>query len=362
MVLQTILVYVFLLIILYLLASAADKNNNFSFILLGVFIYAIIFGLRSGVGVDFWGYKEWYDELKLWGSDVSEFEIGFTGLGMLCVNLHLSSAFFFGLIAFLQLFLIFAAVKPYSGSYRMLVLTFMLGCIWLSYANGLRQQLAFCIFAYSIQFIDNKSLGKYCISVILAALCHTSAILLLIVYPLCQLKTEWFHRVVVQCILLAAALILSNLSVVTKLVEHIDDFAIYLGYGVYFESDEFEFTKEVSIGIGFFVNLMLNLFLLINSNVVKRYYNSHYVNIIYDLYFIGIILKYIFINSQLFSRLNYYFMGFEFIFASFAIYTFMKNKQTSKFLVLLGLYVLIFIATLYRMQSNTSLFLFYWQN
>lgn len=361
MIFQTIFVYLLLTVVLFFTARASDYKNKISYILIGTFFYALIFGLRLGVGVDFWAYQEWYESLALWGDGYINFEPGFTALAYVCLYFHLPFSVFLGIIAFLQLALIFLAIRPYNGSYRMLSLTFMLGCIWLSYSNGMRQELAFCIFAYSIQFIDRKSLLYYVTCIIIASLFHTSAIILLVIYPICHFKSEWFHRIFVQLILLLTSLWLATLSVVDNLIEYVDDFAINLGYGVYFEKEGYEFTDDISIGLVFFINLFLNIFLILSSSSVKKYFKSHWVNIIYDLYFVGVLLRYILWGSQLFSRINYYFLGFEFIFSSFVLHYFYKNKRMVEFILLILFYLLIFVATLYRMQDNTALFLFNWQ-
>ena len=360
MVFQTLIVYISLSIILYF-ASKRAESAGLNQLIIAMVVYAVIFGLRLGVGVDFWGYKQWYD-LAYAGLGVNDnSELGFNLLIKICVALGMPFSVFLTIIAFMQIYLIFLSIKPYKSVYPMLALTFMLGCIWLTYANGLRQQLAFCIFAYSIQFISNKSLLKHYACIILACAFHSSAILLVPFYLLFYLRIEWFKNIGIQLVLFVIALIASTMSIVTNLVEPVEQFAELLGYGYYFNNSKYEFATEVHIGIGYFINLFVVLIIIVNSNYVKRFYDNSFIRIIYDLFFIGVLWHYIFIDSQLFSRINYYFYGFQYIFAAFSLVA-LRQKRRVCFYLLLILYILIFIATLYRMSENTSLFVFNWQH
>lgn len=360
MVLQTILIYVTLIILLYLASKLAEQSNNFIYIVGAIILYATIFGLRSGVGVDFWGYKEWFDYSAAGFGAYKNMEPGFNLLINICVKVGLPFSFFLGLIAFGQLLLIYLAIKPYKSVYSMLALTFMLGCVWLTYANGLRQQIAFCIFAYSLHFIFQKSWSKYYLSVLVACTFHTSALLLVIFYPLFSIRQEWFKHRSIQFILLASALILSSRSFVTNLIEPIEQFANVLGYGHYFDMDDSQWSREINIGLGFFINLILAICLIYNSASVKKYYNNSFVNNIYDLFFVGILWQYVFIDSMLLGRINYYMLGFQYIWGAFSLAALSKVNR-NQYYIILGLYILVFIATLYRMNENTALFMFNWQ-
>ena len=359
-VLQTVLIYLILILVLYLAGKLAEQRNNLGYIVGAVFFYAIIFGLRSGVGVDFWGYKEWFDYSAAGFGAYKNMEPGFNLLINICVKAGLPFSFFLGLIAFGQLLLIYLAIKPYKSVYSMLALTFMLGCVWLTYANGLRQQIAFCIFAYSLHFISQKSWIKYYICVLVACTFHTSAILLVIFYPLFAFRQEWFKNRFLQFILLTIALLLSSKSLVTSLVEPVEQIADVIGYGHYFDSEHSQFSHEIEIGLGFVINLLLVIYLIYNSTIVKTYYKSAFINNIYDLFMVGVLWQYVFIDSMLLSRINYYMLGFQYIWGALSL-TALARTNRNQYYIILGLYILVFIATLYRMNENAALFMFNWQ-
>lgn len=360
MVLQTLLIYILLTVLLYVAARQSVQRNTFVFIAGAVFCYAVIFGLRSGVGVDFWGYQGWYNDAMLGLNTYDHVEPGFKMLLDLSASMRLPFSFFLFLIAFLQLILVFAALSRFKSVYKALAITFMLGCVWLTYANGLRQQLAFSIFAFSLQYLADRKMLKYFIGVGIATLFHTSAILLFLIYPLFAIKEDYFKRIWVQLALLASALVISQLSLASDAMQSLEGLGKLLGYDVYFR-DEFELTEKVRIGIGFYINLLIDIVLIFTSTKVKSFYNNRYVLILYSLFFIGVLWHYVFLDSLLLQRINYYFLGFKYIYAAFAITALVKCKDL-KYLVICLLYFTVFAATMYRMEDNTALFMFNWQN
>lgn len=360
MVLQTLLLYILLTVLLYIAAKQSFQRNTFVFVAAAVFCYAVIFGLRSGVGVDFWGYKGWYNDAMLGLNTYDHIEPGFKFLLNASAALRLPFSFFLFLIAFLQLILVFAALSKFKSVYKALAITFMLGCVWLTYANGLRQQLAFCIFAYSLQFVADRKLFKYFICVVLASLFHTSAVILVLIYPLFAFKEDYFKRIWVQFGLLTAALVISQYSLASDAMRSLEGLGKLLGYDVYFK-EEFELTEKVRIGLGFYINLLIDIVLVFTSTKVKKFYNNRYVMILYSLFFIGVLWYYVFLDSLLLQRINYYFIGFKYIYAAFAINALVKSRDL-KYLVICLLYFAVFVATMYRMEDNTALFMFNWQN
>lgn len=360
MVAQTLLIYSFLTILLFLAARLSSERNTSFFIICAVLVYSAIFGLRSGVGMDFWSYKQWYDNALLGIRSYDHIEVGFRILMDTCASMHLPFSFFLGLIAFVQLLLVFLSVKQFKDTYPFLALVFMLGGIWLSYANGLRQQLAFCIFAYSVQFIACKDWIRYYICIFVAILFHTSAVLLVPVYPLYMLRNEWFKRKWLQLGLLAAVLVCSNSNMIDMIAAHVDSFAGYLGYDMYF-GEGYSLTQTVRIGLGYWINLSVSISLILFSKDVKYFYGNRLVNIIYDLFYFGVIWRYLFISSQVFSRINYYFAGFEYIYAALTLAALWPERDMRKY-ILLSLYVIVFAAIMFRMHTNTALFMFNWQN
>jgi hypothetical protein len=142
---------------MFILAKIASERNEWFWMVLGILIYSIVFGMRYGVGVDHISYMTEYQRVSSTSIVLyDDTESGFRFIRDTLAQGGAHVAIYFGLIAFLQLWLVFKAVKSDRVIYPYLVISFFLGCIWLTYANGLRQQLAFCIFAYSLLFVKQR--------------------------------------------------------------------------------------------------------------------------------------------------------------------------------------------------------------
>ena len=294
----------------------------------------------------------------------THYESGFRFIMMTLIGWEAHFSYFFGIIAFLQLYLIFRSVKNDPEVYPFLVFTFMFGCVWLTYANGLRQQLAFCLFALAILFVEKSRWLFYYITIAISISMHSSAVLLALIYPLLKLKKDWLENVNVQTqiLLLFIAIIVGNINVVQKYFGLLETYASFLGYERYFldKYDDITYSPTVQKGVGYYVMLLINFILVWKSVLFKEFFDRKYIYYIYNLYYVGVLLTYSFMGNQLIWRLNYYFYGFSYIVGAYAL-LYAKENEKRTYWTLLGLYILIFVGTMFRSDSNTSLFRFYWQ-
>lgn len=328
--------------------------------------------MRYGVGVDHLSYMAEYQRITLGLSNrFDDTETGFRFIRDTLAQWDVHSAIYFGLIAFIQLWLVFKAVKSDKFIYPYLVISFFLGCIWLTYANGLRQQLAFGLFAYSLLFVDSKKLlPLHYILLLLAVSMHQSAVILFILAPLLRKKWDWFTNIKVQYLLLAVAIIIGRLPQIESwLIATEDNMGIlegYLeetGYDQYYSYNDGEniFRDKGTTGIGYFIEMAINIVLIWFCNATKQFNkNDKLVSYIYNFTYLGILLHYAFIASPVIARVNYYFYGFAYVFGAYTLH-YLYNRHRKMFWVLLGLYMLTFIGTMYRMHDNTSAFYFFWQ-
>lgn len=364
---ETILIYLLTTLILYLSAQTAVRKNNYRYVIWGVAFYALVMGVRYGVGKDYYAYLDMYNN-ALYGDFYERIELGFNWYMQSLAAVGAPQWIFFGLIAFAQLYLIFYSVRNNIEIYPYLVLTFMLGGTWLTYANGLRQQLAFCILALGVPNINEenwaKSFIKYIIIVGIACCFHKSAILTLLFFPVFRYKDSYFKNIPLELIVLFIAIIFSNTNIASQISGGIEDILTLLHYDNYLDDPDSEIMhKHIErIGIGYYVHLFIIITIIAISNDVKKFYNSSKINIIFDLTFIGFIMRYLFMDSIAFGRISYYFIGFQYIFAALCLYYLRKSKRTTLFDILLSLYFLVFVAGMYRMEETTAYFQFYWND
>lgn len=143
------------------------------------------------------------------------------------------------------------------------------------------------------------------------------------------------------------------------LLMHIDGTISFVGYDNYNGNDE-GMLKKGTVGLGFVINLMIDMIIILHSNRMKSFFQSKQLNAMYILYFIGVLLKYALLWSLLFQRVNYYFYGFQFIISAFLLYYLHKTNKAT-YIILTILLALVLVGTLSKMETNTSQFIFNWQ-
>lgn len=344
-----------------LLSIRASIKKKWRILALAILLYSVVFGARSGVGMDYFSYLHAWAYVNH-GLELSfATDYGFYWFTKLMASSGLHYFYYFALIAFAQLYILACSVRSYPSVWPYFITFFCFSCPWLSFSNGMRQALAFCLFAYALTFVESKDSLKHYILMILAALVHKSALFLFIFYPLLQYRKEWFSNVKVELILICISLLLMAANVVSDNVDFLLAQFNWISMYEYYMNDSIVNENTAKLGLGYVVNLCMSVLLVYKSQGIKNYWNSTYVTIIYNLFFIGVNLHYIFLNSQVLSRINWYFGNFQVIFAAFALVYF-RRKNSPCYYILLGLCLSTFIAVLYRADTNTALFQFFWQN
>ena len=200
---------------------------------------------------------------------------------------------------------------------------------------------------------------------------HQSAWILFVIAPLLLLKRDWFPNVKIQYLLLALAVAIGKMPQIEAWLMSMEgnfgllsEFMEESGYDNYFEKEDGDemFKLGGTAGVGYYVELLKNIVIVWFSTKVISYNSKNStVAYMYNLSFFGMLFHYIFINSLVVSRLNYYFYGFVYIFGAYLLhYLYHNNKKL--FLVMIILYVLTFVGVLYRMYDNNSAFYFLWQS
>lgn len=358
--LQTLLVYSSLTMAMLLLSNSRGRSQWFG-ISLSVLLFAVVFGVRYGVGTDYFGYLYYYKSTQASLSEFNDYEAGFNFLINILAKNDAHFSWFFGTIAFLQLFLICFSLRYNKKIIAYMIFVFMMACIWLSFSNGLRQELAFCFFIVAVSCLSTKRRWLYFLFVLLAYLMHKSAIILIVLYPLFIWKKEWFVDIKKQLLVLCIAVILMNFSLVNSMVGLLDDIIIGLGYEEYLKDKYLEkFESTVTIGVGFYVILIINIILISQSRNVKEQYRETWFPYAYNLYYVGVLWRYVFISSQLLQRINYYMYGFDFIIGAFTL-AYLRYRRRTLFFVLAALYILLFAGYMSGARENHSMFYFFWQ-
>lgn len=368
--LQSILIYVGLLFLMYILGKKYCKSNNLIYFFVPILLFTIVFGLRYGVGIDYLGYLELFN---MFGSQNEiylylRYEPAFIFIIETLYKLKLNYVFLFILFAFLQISILYFSFKDRKHILPYLPIVLMLsGAAVMTFMNAMRQAVSFCFFLFSIRYIIEKKLLYYLVCILLAFLFHRSAILLLPIYFLFSYKDEYFSNIKIQIALLIIFYIIAPFVDIKYILEPFLTILEKLGYSQYIENrpDEF-FNTDRKFGIGYLLIIIQYLILVINSKKIKAYFSDKRYVVMYDIFFLGIILEALFVNIQQIMRVVLYFNLFKIVVYSYTLCFLSKSSGKSKaiyiqYLILIIILVYSFIRMLLYPESNMSDYVFFFQ-
>lgn len=373
MLIQSLLVYSLLIMTMMLCAIIASsegkkkltENNlttKLSFwrfeVIFPLLLFALVFGMRYDVGVDYLNYLNGY---------LSKIQVGkneplFYLLSEIGWKFNLHYVVYFTAIAFIQIFFFFYAFKDERFLFPFLVFFLFTDGFWSFWMNGMRQAIAICIWIYSLKHIVEKKPLKYMIWGIVAFLFHRSAIVLLIFYPILQNGKQYFKNVKLQLILILISFVIKNIffDVIMKLESMIMLYTNLLGAEMYenYNLDKLllSFSDNAGTGVAFLFKLFLNIIIILNSKKLFTFYNNRKFNVVYFFFFLGLLTRYMFPENAIsFTRPFQYFYIFQTImYAYFSYYLFkIRNKKTINWILFYGI-IILFVGIFYLSQFTSD--------
>lgn len=360
---QSLIVYISLLIGMSIATLWAIQKKKRIYLLIPIFFFSLISGLRYGVGIDYYAYLRSFSasDLELWNS----YEPGFIYIIKICRLLGLGPESFFFILAFLQIFFLYFSFRKNTSVTIFLPSALILTGIAMSgYMNNIRQTIAFCIFVFSVHYIAKRNFFRYLLCVATAFLFHKSAVILLPLYWIWRWKDSYFTNSRWQIILASLAFITASFIDLPTILGHFDSLLEIMGYSHYMKGTRI--AGESSIGLGYVLVFITYLIIIIYNKKMKLFYNDRTFNIMYDLFFIGCISEFLFRGSMMFNRITYYFSGFKTIFIAYVLYFLYKNKKDSSimyysYIVLWIILVYMFARCIALSETNTLQYVFSFQ-
>ncbi len=160
-------------------------------IVLSILIFAVVAGARYHTGFDHAMYLEQYKHLLQTGEfSRTNFEYGFEWISKIFAWFHIHYFFYFAFWALLQIGFLYFGLRNHKHLLCWVGLGIMCGPYFLGWMNSIRQSVVVCLFVALIPLVRDRKFLPYAIIVIVAALIHKSALLLLPVFLITFLKLE----------------------------------------------------------------------------------------------------------------------------------------------------------------------------
>lgn len=315
-----------------------------------IIVFAIIFGLRYDVGTDHLRYLDAYKT----GDGIQRYEPIFLLITNCFRNNDFHPAIYFAFLASIQITCVYYALKGERYLMPFVAVSLICGQFFIHWMNGIRQDLAGCIFFFAVNYIIDKRFGKYFLCCVIATGFHKSAIILLLLYPFLKpCKDLTFNRLFQFVIMFASFLVmLTKKDFLSFLFPVLDVFAQILGFDVYSESVIETFTESTKAGNGISVILffLIDTIIIFYSDKLKNAFNDKRFITYYNLYYWGAVFQLFFTNNLLLARPFRYFRLFKMIIIAYLLFYLLKKKfyglnKMSAFMIL-GMLFLLLLATI----------------
>lgn len=302
-----------------------------------VFVFCIFAALRYNVGVDCETYKRLYYEIVQFGrltSRVDSIEEGFIILSNLSSYVSGQHYVLFFLLAFLQISLLYSALKSQPKALVFLgVAIFLSGYYWVL-MNGVRQNIAACAFVVMVSSMVTRRWWIFVFMFFLGISMHKSAFLMIPFAVVALALKNGVLGVWKQiAILVVCALLMNKISL--SGVMHYASIAGYEGRSI----DIYSNLDATDFNFGGRMFLLYSAFVVAvcYSKRMEEFYRSSIYNIIYNFFFISICLQLVFYNDFTVNRIILYTKVFMPISLSYLMYYFSNKKKDLQLAVLLFL-------------------------
>lgn len=368
---QTISVYIGLLALMFYFSKKSISVQRKNLMWMPVVIYTLVFGMRYGVGIDYYSYAGYYNSALLGAKNLylDSIEPSFKFIVDTCAFFDIGEIPYMCIIVFLQIVFLFAAFKEerYILPYLSVVII-LTGVAQMQYMNIMRQTIAWGIFVYSIRYIEKGAFFKYCLFILLAISFHTSAIILLPAY-LVRFVYKSLDKISIQLILLLFFIAFTVVNPLDELMRQFDNFVTVTRYSDYSTFDDSLINNEEARSLGLFdiLQFVLYIIIILNSKKLKVFYGRERFGMMYFLFFVGVLASLLFRGSTLFTRVIQYFAGFDVIIYAYCLYYWKKQRKVvPAYKTIAILFYLIiclgFTRLLYYSEENTMQYSFYFQD
>lgn len=251
------------------------KTNKRIFIVVSFIIPMLIGGLRYNVGTDYMNYLNAYQNNE-------NIDIGFSIFSRIARIFDDFKVLFF-MYNFFTLLFLFIGLENVKNENRSKAYFIFLFLYYTTSFNAMRQMLAVSIIFCAYKYVYKNNFLKYSVMVLLASIFHTTAIFLLVLYPILKSTKKWQQIIFILTLIVIILNYQYLLSLLTKI-------PIFSHFEIYNEKVVAEFSNK-----SLYLELLFCIFIYLHKSKIINYdkINSVYLYI----YTMGVLFSFIgFIN------------------------------------------------------------------
>lgn len=326
-----------------------------------VAFFTIICAIRWNVGADAISYAYMFENGDYRKLDDINGEVLFYGLTKLSSLLGLPFVIGMGLCAFLQIYPITKALQEYK--YVLVVLPFVLfgSRYFLDLNNGVRQMIVASMFIYASRFIVDKKAWHYAIFIVLGAMIHQSAYMLIPFYFIPN-KVIIADKRKLMLLVFTICFIMGQSPAFQGAITYAEDLAKLFGYEGYTERvglflSQGKTDESLAFGPMMLSYLLTAYFTIWFGPYLKEHYEDKipYFNLWYNLSFFYACAYFLVCNvSHIFIRPVQHFELFQMIIVSLLLYEFRYSEFRNQ-LLYVSLLVILWVNTSWDVTKSSGL-------
>lgn len=288
------LIYLIIIFLILIFMKKINKGNKIiELIILSLLI--LICGLRYNVGTDYNLYVEMFHNID--NVSRTEFVVRF----IIKANQFIfgyKEQFFFLSMSTLTIVFYYLGIKKLSKKIGNSLFLFVALGYYAIMFNGIRQALAMAICFFSTKYINERKFLKYVIIILLATMCHTTALIMIPMYFLNMIKLDKKTSIVLTA-LFSSSFVLYN-TVLNIVTTYIPRYAPYANKGTMTYTEAGPGTYVIAI-----FHIIIAILLILNKE--KMIEENKGNNTYFNLYLFSIIFYTMGFANTVVVRLAYYF-------------------------------------------------------
>lgn len=264
-----ILYFSILYICLFVSFAHISRFQKIGQILIGVL--ALFFCLGYMTGSDWRNYETYYSWLDDEGIVGLLMEPAYLFLTVISHGMGISFWPFFITLKLCTFFCLLYFLRKYADKKQFLIITFFLFLFGLYFFidNPMRNLLAICVSYFAYQYLEEKKWLKFLVVVLLATLFHTSAILLLLLFPFYPIKLNNL-KLFVLFILFNIVIIVSYEFLILKVIAAFSFIPIIEAKVQHYFIDGSGLENNRLISLGFIVQFLFFLLVLYKRKHIEN--------------------------------------------------------------------------------------------
>lgn len=289
-------------------------------------------GLRYGIGTDyFYTYVPYFNWI---GTGEKEFgEIGFNLLNKFIYDTSGDYRVLFFVTSFIILGFIYKAIWDNSDDILKSILIIFIGQTYFYSMNIVRQAIAMAIILYAFKFLKDKKYLKLLICIIIAALFHSSALLMIPILLISQIRIRPFNKIIIIILLFAFQ------PIILKVVEMIIGLT---KYNWYYKSGLY--TENIALSL-----IIQNIIIFIIDSYYQKVYKDKITteyNILSNINFFGICTMALSMYIPLIYRIIRYCTIFQILFIPKMLN--LSRIKSNKSIITAVIILLLFVCMVYQ--------------